>query len=263
MGVKVLVTGANGQLGKTIKELYSDNEKGLDFVFVSKTELDITKAKELSSFFNNKNFDYCLNCAAYTNVEQAEKISKIAYEVNAEGVKNMAEICKKKDIILIHISTDYVFDGEKAGPYTIQDTPNPINEYGKSKLQGEKYINNILKKHFIIRTSWLYSKKYGHNFYRIILNKAKTERELFVTDEQVGCPTETITLSKFIVDIIDSKNSNFGTHHFSDDESMTWYSFAEQILRENNISDKVNLVRIKNCRTFAARPKNSVLAKSI
>ena len=263
MSTKILVTGANGQLGKTIEELYSDGKNdNLDFVFVSKAELDITKAKELRLFFNNNNFDYCINCAAYTNVEQAERMPKIAFIVNAEGVKNLAEVCKETNTIIIHISTDYVFDGENLEPYSVQGIPNPINEYGKSKLLGEQYIQEILDNYFIIRTSWLYSKKHGKNFYRTILEKVKTENELFVTDEQTGCPTNTETLTKYIVDIIGSNNDNFGVHHFSDNKPMTWYSFAEKILLENNISDKVKLVRAKNYRTLAERPKNSILLNS-
>lgn len=263
MGIRVLVTGANGQLGKTIEELYSDNQDGLDFVFVSKAELDITKAEELRLFFDKNQFDFCINCAAYTNVEQAEKTPEIAFKVNAEGLKNIAKACKANNTVLIHISTDYVFDGEKKEPYTVDDVPNPINEYGKSKLLGERYIQETLEDFFIIRTSWLYSKNYGKNFYRTISEKAKTEKELFVTDKQVGCPTNTETLTKYIIDIIDSSNGNFGIHHFSDNKPMTWYSFAEKIFLDNNISNKVKLVKAKNYCTFAERPKNSVLAKSI
>ena len=130
----VLVTGSNGQLGKTIEELYEDHNLGVDFEFVTKTELDITSEDKVASFFKNKHYDYCINCAAYTNVEQAEKTPEIAFKVNAEGVKNLAKTCKEANTILIHISTDYVFDGEKSEPYMPSDLPNPINEYGKSKL---------------------------------------------------------------------------------------------------------------------------------
>ncbi|WP_303316579.1 dTDP-4-dehydrorhamnose reductase [Flavivirga abyssicola] len=261
MSTKILVTGANGQLGKTIEELYSDNQNGLDFIFASKAELDITKEKELRLFFNNK-FDYCINCAAYTNVEQAEKTPESALKVNAEGVKNLAGVCKETNTILIHVSTDYVFDGEKFGPYSVQDIPSPINEYGKSKLLGERYIRGILDSYFIIRTSWLYSKHYGHNFYRTILEKAKTENKLIVTDQQIGCPTNTTTLSKYIIDIIINRDNNFGIRHFSDGKPMTWFSFAQQILLENNISNEVKLVQAKNYRTFAERPRNSILQNS-
>ncbi|MDO5978857.1 dTDP-4-dehydrorhamnose reductase [Flavivirga spongiicola] len=261
MRTKVLVTGAKGQLGKTIEELYSNNQNGLDFVFVSKAELDITEEKELRLFFNNNNFDYCINCAAYTNVEQAEKTPEIAFKVNAEGAKNLAEACKECNTVLIHISTDYVFDGEKAGPYTVEDEPNPINEYGKSKLLGEQYIQDTLDKYFIIRTSWLYSKKYGNNFYKTILERTKTEQELHITNEQIGCPTDTVNLSQYILELLKKKKCNFGIHHFCDEGAMTWYGFAEQILVEHQLLTEINLVRTGNYRTFAKRPKNSVIFK--
>ncbi|NMH89336.1 dTDP-4-dehydrorhamnose reductase [Flavivirga algicola] len=262
MSTKVLVTGANGQLGKTIKELSSDNEDDLDFVFVSKEELDITEAKELRLFFNNNNFDYCINCAAYTNVDKAEKTPKIAFKVNAEGVKNLAELCKVTKTILIHISTDYVFDGEKETPYTIKDIPNPINEYGKSKLLGEQFVQEVLDGYFIIRVSWLYSKKYGKNFYRTILEKTKTENKLFVTDAQIGCPTNTESLAKYIVNLIRKNINIFGLYHFCDNKVMTWYDFAEQILKEKKLTSQIMLIKNSNYCTFAKRPKNSVLLNS-
>ncbi|MFD0834738.1 dTDP-4-dehydrorhamnose reductase [Mariniflexile aquimaris] len=257
--VTILVTGASGQLGKTIEELYSKNEANLEFTFVSKENLDITNEGELLLYFKANKFDYCINCAAYTNVEQAEKTPEIAYNVNAEGVKYLAKVCKETQTILIHISTDYVFDGEKSEPYLVSDIPNPINEYGKSKLLGESYIQSVIKKHFIIRTSWLYSKKYGQNFYKSILAKAKVEKELFITDEQIGCPTNTVNLARFLYQIIINKNNKFGIYHFCDGKAMTWYDFAEQILSENNLLANTNLVKINNYRTFAKRPKNSVL----
>jgi len=255
----VLVTGANGQLGKTIKELYQNNDIDLEFVFVSKETLDISNKDNLEIYLKNNSFDYCINCAAYTNVEQAEKTPKIAYKVNAESVKNLAYICNKNNIILIHISTDYVFDGEKETPYIAGDETNPINEYGKSKLEGENHIKKILTTYFIIRTSWLYSKKHGDNFYKKILNKAKTEKQLSITTEQKGCPTDTVNLSKFIVKLIQKKNPVYGVFHFCDAKVMTWYEFAEQILIENNLSSIINLVKVNNYCTFARRPKSSVL----
>ncbi|PIA79008.1 dTDP-4-dehydrorhamnose reductase [Gaetbulibacter sp. 4G1] len=258
MNKRVLVTGANGQLGKTINELFFINESNLEFTFVTKKELDITQKLELKLFFENNEFDFCINCAAYTNVEQAEKTPKAAYKVNGEGVKHLAQVCKETNTILIHVSTDYVFDGEKIEPYTIEDEPNPINEYGKSKLLGEQYIQKILEKFFIIRTSWLYSEKYGNNFYRTILEKAKKEKELFVTDEQTGCPTNTESLACFIIRIILSKSKNYGIKHFCDEKIMTWYGFAEQILNEHLYKD-IKIVKAKNYRTFALRPKYSIL----
>ena len=160
---------------------------------------------------------------------------------------------------MIHISTDYVFDGEKENAYTIVDTPNPINEYGKSKLAGEKFIQQIQPNHYIVRTSWLYSKKHGHNFYRTILRKALAGEDLFVTDAQKGCPTNTEALAKFILKEIVRGNKPFGLYHFTDGKPMTWYDFAQQILDENGLTNKVKLVLDANYRTFAKRPKYSAL----
>ena len=259
MKKKILVTGANGQLGQTIKEVYQKNGIELDFVFVTREDLDITKKNQVEVFFKKNYFNYCINCAAYTNVEQAEKTPEKAYEVNAEAVKNIAKVCENQNVTLIHISTDYVFDGDKSEPYTLNDKTNPINEYGKSKLEGELHIQKVLKHFFIIRTSWLYSKTYGNNFYRTILKKVETETELSITTEQKGCPTNTKNLAKFIIEFIQTDSSNFGIYHFCDKHVMTWFDFAKQILLENKLTNKVNLVKVGNYRTFAKRPKNSVL----
>ncbi|NJX14037.1 dTDP-4-dehydrorhamnose reductase [Tamlana crocina] len=259
MDTKVLVTGANGQLGKTIEELFAKNNLGVDFTFVSKTEFDIRDLEKVSSFFEKNEFDFCINCAAYTNVEQAEKTPEIAYKVNAEGAKNLALACKNNDVVLIHISTDYVFDGEKTTPYTVKDKTNPINEYGKSKLLGEEHIQSILSKYFIVRTSWLYSKKYGRNFYKTILALAEEKDELSITTDQLGCPTDTESLARFVVGLIAEKSKAFSIQHFSDDEVMTWYDFARKILSENDLINKVNLVKTSNYVTFAQRPRYSVI----
>ncbi len=259
MEQRILVTGSSGQLGRTIEELYSVNSIGLDFTFLSRQDLDITNKIELETYFRKNNFEYCINCAAYTNVEQAEKEPEEAYTINAEGVKSLAENCKKHSIILIHVSTDYVFDGEKETPYLVTDEPNPINEYGKSKLQGELLVQHILKEFFIIRTSWLYSKTYGKNFYKTILEKAKTEKELRITNDQNGRPTDTINLANYIVSLIVKRSKRYGVSHFSDKKTMTWFDFAKYILVENNLSEQINLVEISNYRTFARRPRNSIL----
>ena len=258
--INVMVTGAGGQLGKTIKELFSKNDYNLNVVFLTKEDLDITNSESTHAFFLNNKFDYCINCAAYTNVEQAEKTPEIAVKVNAEGVKYLAKSCKISDTILIHISTDYVFDGEKSESYTVDDIPNPINEYGKSKLKGEQYVQDFLKKYFIVRTSWLYSKKYGQNFYKTILEKTKTEAELSVATDQIGCPTDTVNLSRFLFNLIKKKNNDYGIYHFSDEKSMTWYDFAKEILLENGINNKIKLLKAREYITFATRPKFSVLS---
>ncbi len=261
MKKRILVTGANGQLGRTIQELYSMNSLELEFTFLSKELLDITNIFQVENFFEKNKFEYCINCAAFTNVEKAEKTPKISYNINANGVKNLAKECKKHDVILVHISTDYVFDGEKKEPYTVFDETNPINEYGKSKLLGEKYIQNSLKRYFIIRTSWLYSKKYGHNFYKSILKWAKEGRELKITTEQIGCPTDTVNLSGFIINLIKEKQKKYGIHHYCDDEVMTWYDFARKILDENRLIGSINIEKVEKYSTFAKRPKRSILGR--
>jgi len=255
---KILVTGSSGQLGLTLQELASTIEN-TTFEFKTSSELDITNQNLVNELFKNNHFDYCINCAAYTNVEQAEKTPEPAFKVNAEGVKNLAMACKSYGTKLIHISTDYVFDGEKESSYTNRDKTNPINEYGKSKLKGEEYIRQILDEHYILRTSWLYSKKYGHNFYRTIVKKAQEGQELRITDQQRGCPTDTATLRKFILNEIIMGDLEFGTFHVTDKVPMTWYDFAKKILKENNLRDKAKLVLDRDYRTFAKRPKNSVI----
>lgn len=256
--VKVVVTGSDGQLGKTFAEVVSGLD-AISFDFKTSNELDITCSDQLRDTFEKGHYDFCINCAAYTNVEQAEKSPDLAYQVNAEGVKNLAEVCKKQHTTLIHISTDYVFDGKKDGAYTVEDKTNPINVYGKSKLAGEKFIQQIQPNHYIIRTSWLYSKKYGHNFYRTILRKALAGEDLYVTDDQKGCPTNTESLAKFILNEIVLGEKPFGMYHFTDGNPMTWHDFAKQILEENGLTEKVDLVLDSNYRTLAKRPKNSVL----
>ena len=255
--IKILVTGANGQLGQSIQAI-KDNYIDIDFTFCNSKDLDITNTEEVKEFFSTNEFRYCINCAAYTNVEQAEKTPEKAYLVNGDGARNIAKECEKYNIILVHISTDYVFDGEKGSPYAISDSTNPINEYGKSKLIGENYIREIVKKYFIVRTSWLYS-EFGHNFYKTILNKAKNGEDLFVIDTETGCPTNANNLAKYILELVSSNNKGFGVKHFTDNKPMTWYGFAEEILKNNKLDKTTKLVRANNYRSFAKRPKNSTL----
>ncbi|NAY91658.1 dTDP-4-dehydrorhamnose reductase [Muricauda sp. JGD-17] len=256
---KVLVTGSKGQLGQTLQE-YAFETKDIVFSFKGLDEVDIVDKNKVNLELGSNLYDYCINCAAYTDVEKAEQKPDRAFEINSEGVKNLALACKQSKTILVHISTDYVFDGEKEGAYTIQDIPNPINEYGKSKLKGEEYIRTLLPNHYIVRTSWLYSKKYGHNFYRTVVNKARAGEELRITDMQIGTPTETDNLSRFLLNEILMGNKPFGTYHFSDGNAMSWYDFAKKILQENKLADTAKLILDRNYHTFARRPKNSVLS---
>ena len=254
---RVLVTGGQGQLGRCIQDVskaYSD----IEFFFRDSKSLDISNFLMVDTILKKESFDYCINCAAYTNVQEAEKNPDKANALNGAAVRNLATLCKETNTILIHISTDYVFDGEKEEAYTIQDHPNPINAYGKSKLLGERYIQDIMSDYFIIRTSWLYS-QYGKNFYKTIVEKAKEEAILHITDEEKGCPTNATNLAGYIVKLIIVASKSYGIHHYTDGETMTWYSFAKKILIENRLDTTTIVKKAENNRSFVKRPKNSVL----
>ncbi|MBD0831220.1 dTDP-4-dehydrorhamnose reductase [Aestuariibaculum sediminum] len=257
MNTKVLVTGSNGQLGQSLKAL-SKQYNQIEFVFTDSKVLDITNKEQVNQFFEKEVFHYCINCAAYTNVDQAEIEKEKAFTVNAEGVKNVALACKTHGVILIHISTDFVFDGEKKEPYTETDVPNPINVYGASKLQGEVEIRKILKEHFIIRTSWLYS-EYGSNFMKTMLQLAKTRDEISVVSDQIGTPTYAVDLVHVIIKIIRCKNSTFGIYHFSSEGAVSWYGFAKSIFDKFKVKVKLNPVSTGDYVTLAKRPNYSVL----
>ena len=256
---QVLVTGSDGQLGKSIHKI-ANEYPNINFKFMDSKNLNITDYSLIKEVFESDSFDYCVNCAAYTNVELAEKQPEKAFAINGEGVKNMALACKTNNVVLIHISTDYVFDGEKKAPYTPKDKPNPINEYGKSKLLGEQYIQQILKKYYIVRTSWLYS-EFGKNFYKTILKKAQTEPVIYVTDREIGCPTDANKLAIYILEVMVLGNKDYGIYHFTDGIAMTWFGFTKKIIKENNLESAVKIVKDNNYASFAKRPKFSVLDK--
>jgi len=254
---KILVTGANGQLGRCIRDAaagYPDFE----FVFVSKENLDIEKADLVTDYFSRNNFTHCINTAAYTNVEQAESEEEKAFSINAEAVKNLASTCNENDVVLLHVSTDYVFDGKKKSPYLETDATNPMNVYGASKLEGEQYIQKITEKHFILRTSWLYS-QYGHNFLKTILKYAEAGKTLTITTEQTGTPTNANDLAKALLQIIAQDSTGYGVYHYSNSGETTWFGFAEEILKQSEKLKEADLAKTNHYRTFAARPEYSVL----
>ena len=160
---RVIVTGAGGQLGRSIQDLQEANSD-FDFYFADRTQLDITDQAAVLKTFRKFKPNYCINCAAFTAVEQAEKTPEAAFKINADGVENIVRACKENQTVLLHISTDYVFDGKKTSAYSPSDTPNPINVYGASKLRGERIVARDMERYHIVRTSWLYSKKYSPNF---------------------------------------------------------------------------------------------------
>lgn len=252
---KVIVLGSNGQLGKTIKDFSITD--AIEFHFFSRNDLDITDKNSLSTVFKNSEFDYCINCAAYTNVEAAEVNTEEAFLINAEAARHIAEVCAANRVKLIHISTDYVFNGEKGSPYKTTDATQPINEYGKSKLQGELYIQEYLKEHYIIRTSWLYS-LHGKNFLKTIIRKIENDEVLNITTEEEGTPTSCIDLTEFILEIIKTDAMPYGIYNFSARGSTTWFGFAQEIVK-NYDPDKAHLVRpTGKFKTQAKRPKYSV-----
>ena len=255
--INLLVTGSSGQLGQCLKQLLL-SATDISCYFAAREDLDITNSDELQRFFSEHNFDYCINTAAYTNVEKAESEQKKAFLINAEGAYSIAKACKKHNVVLLHISTDYVFDGMAKTPYQEQDPTNPLNVYGASKLKGEQHIGNTWNKHFIIRTSWLYS-QYGQNFLNSMLQFAKQKKALTITTQQKGTPTNANDLAQVLVTIIKTGNARYGVYHFSNQGEATWYDFAEAIFKATGEIDTVNLAKTEHYATFAKRPSYSVL----
>ena len=205
-----------------------------------------------------KDWHYCINCAAYTAVDKAEDEPELAELINVLGVKNLAEICKTNDTKLIHISTDFVFDGNSKEPYKENDTTNPISVYGKTKLEGENVLKTILNEHYIVRTSWVYS-QFGNNFVKTMLRLCKTKSELGVVSDQIGSPTYAVDLAKVLIKIITFANLKYGTYHFSGNAKISWYNFAVQVFKVRNINILVNPLKTTEYPTKAVRPIYSVL----
>lgn len=257
---KVLVTGGKGQLGSCIKDI-KQNFSNLELVYMDLPDLDITNKEQLSKLFEEAKFSWCINCAAYTQVDKAETDKDLAYLVNERGAYYLASLCKEHNVKLIHISTDFVFNGKSAVPYGENDPTNPISVYGDSKLKGEDKVASIFEDYYIIRTSWLYS-EFGHNFFKTMLNLAQTKNELNVIFDQIGTPTYAGDLAEFIFKIITLDNNNFGIYHFSNEGVASWYDFAKAIFDDSSIDIKVNAIKTKDYLTLAARPHFSVLDKT-
>ena len=226
-----MVTGSNGQLASCIKDLAKQYD-GLNFIYTDYKELDICDLNQVNTFFkSNKKIDYCINCAAYTAVDKAESDVEKAFEINANGAKNLAIACREFDAILIQISTDFVFDGEKKEPYTETDVAKPISVYGASKAtRGELKLQQTLETYFILRTSWLYS-EHGANFMKTMLRLAETRDEISVVSDQIGTPTYAGDLADVILKIISSKNTNFGLYHYSNEGVASWYDLQKLFLK--------------------------------
>jgi dTDP-4-dehydrorhamnose reductase len=254
--MKILVTGAKGMLGTDLVRILEEHSHKVFATDIE--ELDITQFESLKKMASDISPNVIINCAAYTDVDKAEEEPDKAFLINGIDVRNLALVCKDLDIDLCHISTDYVFDGTKERPYTPSDLPNPINAYGYSKLAGEKYIQWIWSRFYIIRTSWLYG-KYGKNFVYTILNQAKKQKELRVVDDQIGSPTWTVTLARVIAKLIQTQK--YGIYHVTDktENGISWYQFACEIVRLSGLDIKVIPIKAKDYPHRAKRPKNSVL----
>ena len=262
--MRILVTGKNGQLGKSISRVVKRKSTSSKFIFTGRNELDFADKRSIDNFFKNNKFDIIINCAAFTSVDKAEKEPILANKINNIAVKKIAKIAKIHNSKLIHISTDYVFNGKKNKPYNENSKTNPINIYGKTKLAGENSLIKLMKNNaIIIRTSWVYS-EFGNNFLKTMLNLVKQKKELSIVDDQNGAPTYANDLALAIVNIIIKKSftkKKFATkiYHFSNRGRTTWFNFAKEIFRISNIQCKIKPVTTKKNLMTAKRPKNSCL----
>lgn len=256
--INVLITGGSGQLSQCFSVL-NDNISNLNLKLVSKRELDISNKDAVERYFKQqRGIQYCINTAAYTQVDKAEIEKEKAFAVNAQGPKYLAQECQKHNIILIHISTDFVFDGKSRIPYKENDVTNPLNYYGFSKLEGEKNIQANTDSYYIIRTSWLYS-AYGTNFVKTMLNLGATKKEVRVVQDQIGSPTSALDLAATVLKIINQAEQKFGIYHYANNGTTSWYDFAAQIFRESNLNIQLVGVNSDEYPTLAERPKYSVL----
>jgi dTDP-4-dehydrorhamnose reductase len=271
--MRILVTGKNGQLGKSINKIVNTGngknnyQQDNEFIFVGREELDLSSERSISHYFDRSNkFDVIINCAAYTAVDKAEEEQELVNQVNHLAVKQLAQIAKSQDSKLIHISTDYVFDGVSGQPYLETDAPNPINTYGKTKLAGEKALQEIMPTDaIIIRTSWVYS-EFDNNFVKAMLRLGKERDEINVVGDQIGSPTYATDLANAILEIMDNKDyqdkkQSTEIYHYSNEGEISWYEFAKEIFKIAKVDCKVNPITTQQYPTPAKRPKNTLMSK--
>jgi len=270
----ILVTGANGQVGREIKQLVINqknmNEKNNSkfkiqnstFYFATKNQIDITNKNETEDFVKTNNINVIINCAAYTAVDKAEEEAELADAINHLSVKYLAQLSKEQNISLIHISTDYVFDGKNYKPYKEDDQTNPQGVYGETKLRGEQALLEVNPKNsIIIRTSWVYS-SFGNNFTKTMLRLGKEKDSLGVIYDQIGTPTYARDLAKAILDILPKiDNQKVEIYHYSNEGVVSWYDFAKEIMRMAKLDCIINPIETKEYPTPATRPHYSLLNK--
>jgi dTDP-4-dehydrorhamnose reductase len=254
----ILVTGANGQVGRELSVIAPHYDH--TFHFMSKSELDITKPTTIEQLIITTPIDIIINCAAYTAVDKAEREPDIAHHINAIGTQNLAEIAKKHQITLIHLSTDYVFNGTNTTPYRETDPPSPNSIYGHTKRDGETALLKINPPNsIIIRTSWLYS-NYGKNFVKTIQRLAKENDSINVVSDQIGCPTYAADLAHLIMTILPKlTNTKAKIYHYANEGQASWYEFAQEIITQSQLNCTVTPIPTSDYPTAAARPPYSVL----
>ena len=255
---KILVTGSNGQLGSELRAIES-NYPQYSFTFTDIEELDLTKKDEVNSFLEENKIDVCINCAAYTAVDKAEDEQELALLINKDAVENLAKACENVNARLIHISTDYVFDGTNHKPYEETDQPIPNSFYGLSKLKGEQAVVDNIDDFVIIRTSWLYS-TFGNNFVKTMIRLGGDRDELGVVVDQIGTPTYAADLANAIMATVESDKT--GIYHYSNQGAISWYDFAKAIMEIKHIDCKVNAIESKDFPAKANRPFYSVMNKA-
>lgn len=256
----VLITGANGQLGLCIKEIVEiEQDRNYQYFFTDVDDLDITNKQDVESYFSKNEISAVLNCAAYTAVDKAESEPEKAFLINEIGVGNLAEVCAKLNILLVHISTDYVFDGAATSPYKTNASTNPVSTYGKSKHAGERKVLAAQGKSVIIRTSWLCS-KYGANFVKTMLRLGNEKAEIKGVADQFGAPTFAPDLAEAMLKIVDNQEKICKPtyYHFANEGIATWYEFATEIMKIANLKCKVIPIPTSEYPTPAVRPKYSV-----
>lgn len=259
--MRILVTGASGQLGKTFQKLET-NWENISFTFCSSAELDITNEIQVTDYFEQHAFDWVINCAAYTKVDLAEEEIEKAFAVNQLGVKNLVSSCEKHALKLIHFSTDYVFDGNASTPYTEESDCNPINVYGKSKRAGELEILDAKIQAIIIRTSWVFS-EFNANFAQTMLTLFATKEQINVVTDQLGTPTSTQDLVEITMEIIQKHAEDFSTDifHVTNSGVASWYDFAYELKTSTATSCEITPIPSTRFPTKAVRPSYSILSK--
>jgi dTDP-4-dehydrorhamnose reductase len=252
--MRVLITGAAGMLATDLVPCLQ--RRGHDVVAPPENDLDITRLEAVKRWTRNGRPELVINCAAYTKVDQAEREEHLANIINGLAVQNLCLACQETDIPLVHFSTDYVFDGAKVGPYTIYDHPHPINAYGRTKLLGENYVRWLLRRFYLVRTSWLFG-LHGTNFIETMLKLAGKQKQVSVVNDQRGCPTWTQHLSEAVVSLIES--GRYGVYHATNSGPTTWFEYATEIFRLAGTGTEVRPITSDQFPTAATRPKNSVL----